>query len=157
MRRHHDTAFSNEGKVRINVCLIDSAYSQISYLQYFLCKFDRSYRFSLSISVLPQNVVWILSQAGYFPSPSRCAFLFISTPFCLALRFARFLLSRKVRTFFSFWLMIVVTVIWSFMEVQPRRLTSTNWLKREWYLTVVISQHPCVRQHGIASILDCTR
>ena len=56
-----------------------------------------------------------------------------------------------------FWLMIVVTVIWSFMVVQPRRLILTHWLKKEWYLTVVISQHPCVRQHGIASILDCTR
>ena len=38
-----------------------------------------------------------------------------------------------------------------------KTLISTHWLKKEWYLTVVISQRPCVRQHGIASILDCTR
>ena len=57
MRRHHDTAFNNEGKVRINVCLIDSTFPKSAIFSILSLILTAFIRFALSIPVLPQNVV----------------------------------------------------------------------------------------------------
>ena len=57
MRRHHDTAFNNEGKVRINVRLIDSTFPKSAIFSILPLNLTAFIRFALSISVLPQNVV----------------------------------------------------------------------------------------------------
>ena len=77
-------------------------------------------------------------------------------PFCLALPFYDFCSAEKSNVLFF------LADDCSYRDLElcggAAKTPHLNALaKKEWYLTVVISQRPCVRQHGIASMLDCTR
>ena len=104
--------------------------SQISYLQYFVFKLTAFIRFALGIPFTSKCCLNL--KAGYFSQLTDARFLThfyaLLLGFALCPIFAQQLSPERP---FLFWLMIVVTVIWSFMWwCNQDAFISTHWLKR---------------------------